>query len=164
MNGWDDSVLSDAIAKCLVDNTSGVVESCSSFSTSNSPDIANTCTERSPIYPCEKVHGRLTSLPGCSTLGGVTTCPGGVQPSCGANYATVGLAVSPGNDQYTLIGCYTEATAGRALAERTYSDSAGMTVDKCLTFCSGYKYAGVEYGQEVYQHIHADSFQATADD
>lgn len=149
MNGWDSSVLADAIANCLVNNTSGAVESCSSFSITNSQTAANACTERSPVYPCEKVHGILTSLPGCTTSGTIATCPGGIQPSCAADFAPIGLVVSSGNSQYSSIGCYTEATTGRALSAKSYSDSTGMTVDGCLAFCSGYKYAGVEYGQEV---------------
>jgi len=149
MNGWDNTILLDAIANCLVQNPSGVVQSCSSFNTTNIPTAANACTERSPVYPCEKVHGMLTSLPGCTTPGGVVTCPGGVQPACAANFDTIGLVVSPGNSQYTSIGCYTEATTGRALSAKSYSDSTEMTVEICLAFCSGYEYAGVEYGQEV---------------
>lgn len=149
MNGWDDALLTDAIANCLVNNTSGVVESCSSFSTTNSPTASRACTERSPAYPCEKVHGILTSLPGCTTSGGVATCPGGVQPACSPDFSTTGLVVSPGNEDYSSIGCFTEATSGRALSVNSYTDPAGMTVDTCLAFCSGYVYAGVEYGQEV---------------
>lgn len=149
MNGWSNSVLVDAIANCLVQNPSDVVESCSSFSTTNNPTAANLCSERSPVYPCENVHGTLTSLPGCTDSGSVITCPGGVQPACAANFDTIGLVVSPGNSQYSSIGCYTEATTGRALAAKSYSDPIGMTVDTCLAFCSGYMYAGVEYGQEV---------------
>lgn len=158
MNGWDNSVLTDAIANCLVENTSGVVESCSSFSTTNSPTAANACTERSPVYPCEKVHGILASLPGCRTSGAITSCPGGVEPSCAANYATIGRFVSPGNSQYSSIGCYTEATTGRALPAKTYTDPIGLTVDTCLAFCSGYKYAGVEYGQEVRRQYPSTQF------
>jgi hypothetical protein len=37
MNGWNSTVLVDAIANCLVQNPSGVVESCSSFSATNNP-------------------------------------------------------------------------------------------------------------------------------
>lgn len=149
MNGWDHDVLVDAIANCLVQNPSGVVGSCSAFATTNNPAAANACTERSPVYPCEKVHGTLASLPGCTSSGGVLTCSGGVQPTCAANFATVGLSVSPGNNQYSSIGCYTEATTGRALSSKSHTDPIGMTVESCLAFCSGYKYAGVEYGQEV---------------
>jgi hypothetical protein len=149
MNGWNSTVLVDAIANCLVQKPSGVVESCSSFSTTNNPTAANACTEQSPVYPCEKAHGTLTSLPGCTNSGGVITCPGGVQPACAANFATIGLVVSPGNNQYSSIGCYTEATTGRALATKSYSDPIWMTVESCLAFCSGFTYAGVEYGQEV---------------
>lgn len=142
-------MLEDAISQCLVGNPSGVVSSCNAFSGTNGPTLANACTERSPIFPCEKVHGKLASLPGCSTSGNTITSPGGVQPSCAANYATVGLQVSPGNDQYSSIGCYTEATTGRALTSKSYTDPVNMTVDNCLAFCSGFKFAGVEHGQEV---------------
>lgn len=149
MNGWDNAVLIDAISNCLVNNTSGVVESCSSFTASNNANTARACTERSPVYPCEKVHGTLTTLPGCSPSGTGMRCPGGVAPSCPAEYNTFGLQTFPGNDQFSSIGCYTEATTGRALSTKSYSDANNMTVGACLAFCSGFKYAGVEYGQEV---------------
>ena len=42
-------------------------------------------------------------------------------------------------------GCYTEATSSRALSEKQSAQSS-MTVEQCSTFCSGYKYMGVEYG------------------
>jgi hypothetical protein len=103
VNGWDNETLIEAIANCLVQNPPGVVESCSSFATTN--NAATTCTERSPVYPCEKAHGTLTSLPGCTDSGGVVICPGDVQPTCAANFATFGLSVSPGNSQYYRINC-----------------------------------------------------------
>ncbi len=149
INGWDNNVLTDAIANCLVQNDSGVVEQCSSFSPSNDPDSPTHCPERSPVYPCEKVHGLLPNLPGCAASGSKVTCPGGVQPTCSPNFNTYGLSASAGNDQYSLIGCYTEATSGRALTAKSYSDSSNMTVESCLEYCSGYQYSGVEYGQEV---------------
>ena len=42
-------------------------------------------------------------------------------------------------------GCYTEATASRALSDKS-SAQGSMSVEQCSTFCSGYKYMGVEYG------------------
>jgi len=131
-------------------NPTGVVESCSSFDNSNSPDSAARCTERSPVYPCEQVRGVLPSLPGCTTNGSTITCSASIKPTCPAVYSTLGLSASPGNDQYSHIGCYTEAASGRALTGARYDANTSMTVDSCLDFCAGSTYAGVEYGQECY--------------
>jgi hypothetical protein len=50
---------------------------------------------------------------------------------------------------WTSIGCYTEATAGRALSSKTYADN-DMTLASCASFCQGYTYFGVEYSRECY--------------
>ncbi|KAL0260501.1 hypothetical protein SLS55_004190 [Diplodia seriata] len=49
---------------------------------------------------------------------------------------------------YSLLGCYSEATSGRALSARSTSQ-VDMTVEGCAKYCSGYSYFGVEYGAEV---------------
>ena len=46
-------------------------------------------------------------------------------------------------------GCYSEGTNGRALSATSTANNA-MTIQKCATFCSGYKYMGVEYSSECY--------------
>lgn len=55
---------------------------------------------------------------------------------------------NPGNVNYGFQGCYTEATAGRALPQLTGADD--MDIAKCLTICGAYEYAGVEYGRECW--------------
>jgi iron transport multicopper oxidase len=52
---------------------------------------------------------------------------------------------------YSWIGCYTEATTGRALSAFTYA-SDSMTVDSCSAFCAGKgtTMMGIEYGRECY--------------
>ena len=50
---------------------------------------------------------------------------------------------------YSFIGCYTEASAGRALPNRVDND-AGMTLEYCASQMQAYTYFGVEYGQECY--------------
>ena len=47
------------------------------------------------------------------------------------------------------MGCYTEATGGRALSAKSYGGNASNTVEGCLAFCAGWDLAGVEWGQEV---------------
>ncbi|KAH7003124.1 WSC domain-containing protein, partial [Fusarium venenatum] len=61
-----------------------------------------------------------------------------------------GPSVNPGVDGYTSIGCYTEATSGRALPNGRGVDSP--TVAECVDACSSgnFVYAGVEYGGECY--------------
>lgn len=51
---------------------------------------------------------------------------------------------NPGNADYGLEGCYTEATTGRALQFLTGANN--MDINKCLAICSAYNYSGVEYG------------------
>jgi len=51
---------------------------------------------------------------------------------------------------YSWLGCYTEATTGKALPVNTANDN--MSVDTCAAYCNtkGYKYAGLEYSRECY--------------
>lgn len=52
---------------------------------------------------------------------------------------------------YSYLGCYTEATNGRALSGLQNPESgAGNTVEACAAACSKYTYFGVEYGSECY--------------
>ncbi|KAJ9144046.1 WSC-domain-containing protein [Pleurostoma richardsiae] len=50
---------------------------------------------------------------------------------------------------YQYVGCYTEATDGRALYSSSYADDA-MTLESCAAFCDTYTYFGVEYSRECY--------------
>ncbi|KAM3483607.1 hypothetical protein MY8738_003028 [Beauveria namnaoensis] len=62
----------------------------------------------------------------------------------------VGPSVNPGVDGYNSIGCYTEATAGRALPNGAATDK--RTVKSCVDACKAgsYIYAGLEYGGECW--------------
>jgi len=51
---------------------------------------------------------------------------------------------------YTYSGCYTDSTAARVLTDKTYTDGANMSVEKCAAFCVGYTYFGTEYASECY--------------
>ncbi|KAH8902429.1 WSC-domain-containing protein, partial [Coniochaeta sp. PMI_546] len=157
INGWDIPTLVQAIDQCLIKNSNGVVEDCPAFSTSNNPNSAQICPERSPIFPCEAVKGRISKLPGCITPKGygqvVTsadiTCPGGNIAACDPVNSQRPLPWA-GDATYSSLGCYTEAVKGRALTGKSYSNSTNMTAGICRDICYGYKYFGVEYGQECY--------------
>ncbi|KAK0662016.1 WSC domain-containing protein [Lasiodiplodia hormozganensis] len=87
-------------------------------------------------------------------------CAGNSTQICGNSYrlsvfstGNITSAAQPSSPtqvgSYSLLGCYSEASSGRALSERSTSQS-DMTVETCATYCSGYKYFGVEYGAEIY--------------
>ncbi|GFP60137.1 WSC domain-containing protein ARB_07867 [Trichoderma asperellum] len=61
-----------------------------------------------------------------------------------------GPSVNPGLDGYSSIGCYTEATDARALAN--FIDTTNKTVADCIEACKAdsYIYAGLEYGGECW--------------
>jgi len=48
---------------------------------------------------------------------------------------------------YSYAGCYTEATTGRALSQKTYAND-NMTVEICYATCNGYAWFGLEYRRE----------------
>ena len=55
---------------------------------------------------------------------------------------------STGN--YNYIGCYSEATTGRALSGRSPAAPAnGHTIESCQAACQGYTLFGMEYSNEV---------------
>lgn len=57
-------------------------------------------------------------------------------------------SIVPSYGAYNYSGCYTEGSGTRALgAKQTASDD--MTVAYCASFCSGYRYFGIEYSSEV---------------
>jgi len=95
-------------------------------------------------------------------------CAGDINQYCGGNGVAAGAGgayislftdlawqgpsgpvVNPGVEGFIHIGCYTEATQGRALPFEKLM--AMRTVASCIHACaaSGYLYAGLEYGGEV---------------
>lgn len=75
--------------------------------------------------------------------------------------APSGPAFVPGNDDFTLLGCYAEPNNARALPNRYYIDD--MTVEACLAKADGYEYAAVEYGSECWYGNSLDSGTTGAD-
>lgn len=68
------------------------------------------------------------------------------------NVSTSGPITNPGSDSWNFVACYTDAAGSRTLttAQGVGSGPSAMTVAQCLSACgsSGYKYAGLEYGDE----------------
>ncbi|KAH7064884.1 WSC domain-containing protein [Macrophomina phaseolina] len=98
---------------------------------------------------------RKTADQGCAM-----TCSGNSSELCGDSnrlsvFSTgnVTIDVQPQSPSqvgsYSLLGCYNEAKSGRALSDKSTSQT-DMSVEKCALYCSGYSYFGVEYGAECY--------------
>ncbi|KAL8688550.1 MAG: hypothetical protein Q9218_005568, partial [Villophora microphyllina] len=68
---------------------------------------------------------------------------------------------------YNYIGCYSEATQGRALSDKAPAvPEAGQTIETCEASCQGYQYFGVEFANECYcgNTINAGSVAQASDD
>ncbi|KAL3424975.1 fungistatic metabolite [Phlyctema vagabunda] len=77
-----------------------------------------------------------------------TTAPGSTSTTTTTPLPTGGPYVNPGTLGYVSLGCYTEATTGRALSNQKTVTS--KTIASCLTACAGTVYAGMEYGGECW--------------
>jgi hypothetical protein len=69
--------------------------------------------------------------------------------ACSPNYFNGPPVPYAGNAEYKSLGCYTEATNGRALTANSESPS-NMTAENCIALCGGSTYVGVEYSAECY--------------
>jgi len=90
------------------------------------------------------------------------TCSGNTAEYCGGsdrlsvfnNTAYVSPTAPTNSGNYILQGCYQEASAGRLLSGPSTTNSTGMTVEMCTSYCQAQGtngvYAGVEYAQECY--------------
>jgi hypothetical protein len=126
---------------------------------------------------CFCANGLAASAQMTSDAGCTMSCPGNQTQVCGNSYRLslysngipVQLAI-PGTPEvvgnYNAYQCMTEATSGRALSGPSYTDTVGMTLETCATFCNGYKYFGTEYGQECYcgNYFNAGSVVASNND
>lgn len=83
-----------------------------------------------------------------------TSTPAPAEPTTTTTTSTAppaGPTIVPGAAGYSHIGCYTEATSGRALGGKSLATDT-LTVPMCIDFCStnNFPYAGVEYGRECW--------------
>jgi hypothetical protein len=57
---------------------------------------------------------------------------------------------SQGNVNFTYYSCVSEPSSGRLLPSQVENNGTYMTIEKCLSDCWMYQYAGVEYGRECW--------------
>lgn len=147
--------------------------------TMTNADCINACNEKGYIFCGTQYHrecwaGNTIPLQKVDEANCNFYCLGALKQICGGNgnnndgtYMSVfgdtlkwdgnttkpttppGPVVNPGVSGYKSIGCYTEATDGRALSHGIGTDK--KTVKNCVDGCKAgnYMYAGVEYGGEV---------------
>ena len=72
-------------------------------------------------------------------------------PGSGTSNPAGGPATVNTTGNYNYIGCYSEATNGRALSGKAPPAPAnGFTIELCEAACVGYTYFGMEYANECY--------------
>lgn len=74
-------------------------------------------------------------------------------------------AIKPTVGGYTRVSCWTEGTGVRALSGASFAYD-GMTLESCMSNCTGFDYWGTEYGRECYcgSSLHSSSSQAGQSD
>ena len=83
------------------------------------------------------------AAPGTITVS--TTSPGTItSPTTNSVSTPIGPIIVTGDANFTYLGCYVEPASSRALSTLVL-DKPQMTVEICLSACSQYTYAGLEY-------------------
>jgi len=126
------STSSTSTASSISTSSSVSISASSTISSSSAPSTSSTITTASTASST----GPSTSSVSTSS----TTTPVKTGPS---NLATIGT--------YSYVGCYTEATVGRALSALEYYNNS-MTIEMCYATCSsaGYSWFGIEFHRECY--------------
>ena len=154
-------------------NSTGMsVETCQKFCSSSTNNYGLAGLEYGQECWCANA---LQSYSALSQTGCSMACTGNSSELCGGplrlsvyNLTTfVPPTAVKAVGSYVLQGCYHEATNSRLLSGPTYTNSTGMTVESCVSYCTAASptqaYAGVEYGEECYCGSSLPSAAETAD-
>lgn len=98
INGWDQTVLENAVQNCLYSNGDGVVASCGVLQPSNDLNFARTCPQAADVVS-EQIRGRLTSLPGCNP---VKQADVATIAACGSSAKTATISPATGTPRISL--------------------------------------------------------------
>lgn len=171
INGWDQTVLQNAVSNCLLDlNSDGSIGSCPILQSNYQPNPASSCPHQNPLVN-EPIYGVLSALPGCITvtngpasapLSDMSCGPSVTPPSIGGSggtptSATVTTLVPQANQQFgrtgwNYVGCSVDTGNPRVLGSTWNYTDPNLTIESCQTFCQshGQKYSGVEAGNTCY--------------
>ncbi|KAK6066430.1 WSC domain-containing protein [Seiridium cupressi] len=135
LGGSCDSFSAPPTSMCTtgsVDTTSGV----SSTISSSVSSVISSSISRTPI-----------------TSSSLNVASSTIPISASSTTSSTKTAATPSRKQfiggYKLVGCKAEGAGNRALGAAAYAYD-GMTLDKCMSNCTGYSYWGTEYGRECY--------------
>ncbi len=120
-------------------------------------DLGGTCAEMFAGPSCAAVT--------VSSVAPSTTTSATVSTSVAATTTSAAPAVKPTVGGYVFVGCRTEGTGVRALGGAAFAYDE-MTLESCMTNCTGFDYWATEYGRECYcgNSVEASSAEAPAED
>lgn len=121
--------------------------STSTSQSSSSNSVLPTSTSQGSSSPALSA---ATSQSATSTAQSTSTSSTSTSSSSPAQPTPTGPVVSQGNINFTYYSCVSEPSSGRLLSTQVENNGTYMTIEKCLSDCYNYAYAGVEYGRECW--------------
>ncbi|EPE28663.1 Quinoprotein alcohol dehydrogenase-like protein [Glarea lozoyensis ATCC 20868] len=118
--------------------------STSASSTSSSSTVPSS-TSTSSTFSSTSLSTSIRSTSSSSSTSSTST-----SSTSSAKPTPTGPVVSEGNANFTYYSCASEPSSGRLLPSQILNNGTSMTISMCLTACSNYLYAGVEYGRECW--------------
>ncbi|KAL3426632.1 WSC domain-containing protein-like protein 3 [Phlyctema vagabunda] len=150
-----DSSSSSTSASSLTATNTG---SSTSSSSATSTTVLGTSSSTSTV-----TSSTVSGISGTSSTSAAGTSTTGTSSSSIAPSATpTGPSIVQSIGAFSFIGCYTEATTGKALTGKTLANDT-MTIQICASVCSTFQYFGIEYHRECYcgNSLSAGSVPAT---
>ncbi|EKD14546.1 uncharacterized protein L3040_000069 [Drepanopeziza brunnea f. sp. 'multigermtubi'] len=115
--------------------------------------LSSTSSATSKITSTAPSISRSTSSSASSTSLSVSitssSTPSSTSTRSSASPTQTGPVIVKTVGAFSYIGCYTEATKGRALSSKSLANDA-MTIELCAETCKAYDWFGVEYHRECY--------------
>lgn len=148
---------SDAIPPGSGDPAGTLKPASSSSVASSTPSSASSAAPSSPSAAQSTSPASSTLASSAPSSTAASSTPSSASSSVASSTTTssakptpTGPVVSEGNANYTYYNCVSEPSQGRLLATQIANNNKNMTIEYCLQKCSGYGWAGVEYGQECW--------------
>ncbi|KAH8801520.1 WSC domain-containing protein [Xylogone sp. PMI_703] len=129
--------------------TTSISSSTGSFSTTSSQMSSSRSTVNSQATSLQTTTTTQATTTLSATTSSSTTTTSKTTTTTAKPSSTI-TVISSGNANFTYYSCHTEPSSGRLLKSQVLNDGTGMTIEKCLSTCWNYAYAGVEYGRECW--------------
>ncbi|KAJ8066890.1 hypothetical protein OCU04_004276 [Sclerotinia nivalis] len=123
------------------DSIPGLSSPSSSSSSTSSSTSTTTSSSSSSLPASSSPQNSTTTSTVTATSATTSTSTTSVIPT------STGPVIVQTIGSYSFVGCYTEATTGRALSGKSYANDS-MTIESCYAFCSAFAWFGIEYRRE----------------